>query len=196
MHDALMQALLPMAFASDHLLALADLLRGPGGLYAVYTVARGCLEADLKTWYLMAPGIGPDERVRRRLNERLHGLHDSLLLTEALGKDGRAQRSRMERILSEARARGYPVTVASGYRAPFIKEPNPSYTVMLREMTGGQEVGGYRILSTVAHPTSPGLASMLDWSIQRMEPDRGEGWIAFGGVRQNSAVTVGGACGY
>lgn len=127
--------MLPIASAGDHLLTLGDALRSQNGDLRQLHPRRGALAAGSKTWYLLAPGLGPDERARRRVNEKLHSLHEQMLLLKGAGESTGSEQERVDGILEGPRRRGEHVRAARGYVAPYVGSPVPTEMSLLGEMT-------------------------------------------------------------
>jgi hypothetical protein len=191
--NAHVDALLPMASASDHLGTLADVLRSSRGIFASYTLARGAVEAASRTWYLLAPDLGPDERARRRVNERLYSLHAESLLLGSVDEPTDEQKQRIDELLAGPARRGEYVKRAKGYEAPFVGQKRPTEMSLLSEMLAdaedGFDVGGasYRLLSSVAHSIAYGLVHLIE-PIGSVPETAG---VSRGRVRQSSATTAG-----
>jgi hypothetical protein len=190
--NAHIDGLLPMFSASDHLVTLADVLRSKHGFFASYTIGRGAIEAAAKTWYLLEPDIGPKERSRRRMNDRLESLYSQVLVVEGLGEDATAQRRDIDEILGTASRQGFFVKPGKRFKSPYVHEEQPTRMALLEQMMSdaaedGIEVGGstYRVLSGVAHSTSYGLVQMIEPVGRASEPG-----VAEGRVRQSSATTA------
>jgi len=183
--------LLPLASATDHLATLADVLRSPRGFFASYTLARGALEASSRTWYLLAPGIAPDERARRRVNERLYSLHAQVLLLDAVGEPMDEAKQLIDQLLDGPARRGEHVKRAKGFDPPYIQQKRPTEMSLLREMTAdaedGVDVGGasYRLLSGVAHAVAYGLVQLIEPIGHAWEPG-----VSRGQVNQSSVLTA------
>jgi len=189
--NAWVDLMLPLASAGDHLMTLADVLRGSRGQFASYTLARGAVEAATKTWHLAEPGVDADERARRRANDRLASLQAQVWLLEGAGEDASKLRARIDAILNSARGH-YAVKVAKGFgNPPFVGAKPPTEMELLRGVLGqasqGVDVGGttYRLLSGVAHAAGYGLVQM----IESMGPDARPG-VAQGRVRQSSPIAA------
>ncbi len=78
--DIFATSYLAAASCTDHLLALADVLRARNAVFAAYTLSRGAVEAAALGRYLTEPDIDGRERVRRTMNYRLDALCERVWL--------------------------------------------------------------------------------------------------------------------
>jgi hypothetical protein len=80
--DIFATAYMTATSATDHLLALADVLRARNSVLATYTLTRGALEAASIGCYLTDESIDGRERLRRAMNYRLTGLCEKIWLLQ------------------------------------------------------------------------------------------------------------------
>jgi hypothetical protein len=154
------------AAASDHLLALADLLKSEQtGAFAAFTIGRGLLETAARSWYLLEPAIEVRERVRRHMNERLWSLHESGRFLGGLKSDTRALDELTSAITQTAQAHGFVVRSTRG--GPQLGEARPSSMgvcdLLFPVSPSGPKMGSasYQFLSSSAHGGEAGLAGHL-----------------------------------
>lgn len=167
--DAHLAAISPTSAVMDHLDGLGLLFTSPSGLMASHTVARSALDISTKPWFLLEPGIGARERVRRYMNYRLLSLKEQSLMLgidEASEKEAVRQhlRERTERILRAARHHGFSVHGKTTDKVrPFHLGLRgvPSTTEMASAVIapGGSQLGAllWRATSAVAHGQPHGL---------------------------------------
>lgn len=168
-HDANLTVMMSAYAVMDHLNALATLLGGPPSVYAPFTVARSAMDIAAQAWFLLEPGIGARERVRRHINTRLHSLKEQSLLTGAdtsphADRIREHSREKTDRILESARQHGFTVVGKKNdkVRPLSLGQPMPKTTHLVQQCADASgKLGGvfWRHGSAVAHGLHHGLLS-------------------------------------
>ena len=158
-----------IASGLDHLEALAHLLPTRGVVLTLSTVSRGALEAFALAFYLSEPDIGQRERVRRWVNLRLVGAHDTAAVLKRHTDDAvfdQARQSHAEmvsRLLRTARQHGFNVRDEKNQGRPtYLETRQPSATNLCDDVvsdTTGLGATYFSLLSSVAHSRIDGLTS-------------------------------------
>lgn len=130
--------------------------------FAPFLTTRGVLEACSVAAYLGEKGIGPRERVRRIMNEKLLDLHDHLRMVKQLDLSASQaeisdRQASVRQMVSTAESFGY--AVIAGTRRPFaLVERRPSATALIsRLFPADLGVILYHLLSASSHSRPSGL---------------------------------------
>ncbi|WP_307020869.1 hypothetical protein [Streptomyces canus] len=198
--DANIAPLSPLLVLFDHLDTLASVFRSPGGVTASHTLARAILDIAIGPWYLLEPGIGERERVRRYMNLRLQSLKEQVQL-EA-GSDSTAIRDhstdRIALITKAARAHGFEVRrEGDRYRAPYLDSQMPSTTSLAAEMIAPQAptLGPlfWRMGSAIAHGQHHGISMFFERQDLAVDPAHGDAAVRIQTSSKDTALRCGGA---
>jgi len=142
----------------DHARALAVSLKAGGTAFGIVTLARGCIEAFARSWWILAPS-DPKDLVARALSAQASELSRRLRLNpdeQLIGvSDGKTvlARSRHEQLLRDivlVTSTGKPIAI--------------DYTSMASEFGDVFSDNGrrqYALLSTVAHGEALGIADFV-----------------------------------
>lgn len=76
--DAIMRALMSLGHGVDHLIGMSYLFNAPEVAHGPVTLSRTVVSASSRAYWLLAPGIGARERLRRGMNVRLESLAEQL----------------------------------------------------------------------------------------------------------------------
>lgn len=159
-HDANIHAHQLCIAASDHLMAMAELLESDEvGAFSLYTVARGVLEASARAWYLIDPDANTSERVRRYMNEELWAINESRRFLDGLGADTELLDDR-ERAIRNSTTDDL-IKTKNGWQ---LGEERPSAMRLSDQILGspssrpGFGAATYRFMSATAHSGIHGLA--------------------------------------
>ncbi len=183
--------------AADQLGCLATLIdsEGVAGIFGPLVIARACIEASARSWWLLDPNIGVRERVGRSFRVRIRSIDETThLINELLlgvgsaeGEVGRqqllddleTQRARRIAVLDQAVACGIPVHYEK--RAPIgvnVTMPKNDELVGGLLEDAGAVLGAalYALLSGVTHATHYALIQYFeqletgDPSLAHLEP--------------------------
>ncbi|MBB1256540.1 hypothetical protein H3146_24785 [Streptomyces sp. OF3] len=156
---------LPAVFSVlDHLDSLGTLFRSAGGITTTYTVARAALDIATGPWYLLEPGIGSRERVRRYMNFRLQSLKEQMQLDSAGKTDIREHsEQRIESIIHTAQQHGFKARrTKDRYKPPYLDDPLPTTMELASQIVSKEEPSlgrlFWRVGSAVAHGHQYGFA--------------------------------------
>lgn len=156
--DAIMtmlsQANMILSAASDHLAAMALLLREGKHSMAVWTCARGAIEACALVAWLLDPKAGTRLRVQRSVSMRLEDLGQQLRFANSEGDTEAARRigERMVSVRSDAVALGVStVRQKSKTKNKGGELKMPNITELIQNEFGSGTI--YRILSQSNHMT-------------------------------------------
>ncbi len=160
--DLLGLAALQVTSAVEHLEAVTRLLEDDPMVFAPATVTRAALEAAGRSWWLLDAELPLDQCLHRAITERLYGIWENRKFPEAIRPKVVWDR-KINRILSEAEARGIPNGRGSTSVPPYVGAKRPASTRLIRDLLGSAELGSvvYRHLSAIAHAT-PSLAMAID----------------------------------
>ncbi|MFD3737784.1 hypothetical protein [Streptomyces sp. NPDC058629] len=162
----------------DHMESLGTLITSPGGITATHTIARAMLDIATGPWFLLEPGIGGRERVRRHMNLRLQSLKEQTHLetgTERTAIKSHAE-GRIQRIVQAARTHGFDVRrERDRYQPPFLDTKLPTTTTLATQMFDpalGQLF--WRLGSAVAHGQQHGISMFIEQIDQPVDPLHGD----------------------
>lgn len=169
--------------AADHLGCLTTLISpdGIGGIFGPQVIARSCVEASARSWWLLDPAISVRDRVGRSFRVRLRSVDETKhLLTELIDgasyadDDGRRegllleldkQLGRRSEILADAVAKGVPVHRERGEPVG-INVPMPKNDELVGALlrNSGATLGAaiYALLSGVSHATPYALLEYFE----------------------------------
>ena len=125
-----------------------------GAAIGILSAARALAEASPRCWWLLAIDVPPDERTRRMINDRLHGLYEDYRFAVNVPElDSTWQRIVRDRLLTSAAAMGIEVTAERSSSPARVGEARPSTMVLLGMMTGRPDYANlfYRSTSGVTH---------------------------------------------
>lgn len=162
-----------ISHACDHIRGIGALVAAPGVVLSALTLLRPAVESAATAHYLLEPGVGTRERVRRWANTQLRTLVEQERLL--LGAGDRQHRTKIAQdiatLLEQAKTRGYEVTARRTNRQPdwpkeqFLGAPLPSAQALITGLFGGiaGEIGPFyhRFLSAVVHGQQHGLMPFL-----------------------------------
>ncbi|MGW2393921.1 hypothetical protein ACWCYK_31185 [Streptomyces lydicamycinicus] len=197
--DANITPVTPVLTVLDHLESLSTLFRSPGGVTASHTIARAVLDIAIGPWYLLEPGIGPRERVRRFMNMRLLSLKEQTQLETGPTTPLRDHaNNRIEDILRTARTHGFDVHRARDkYKAPHLGPATPSTTTLATEIIAPKDprLGAlfWRLGSAVTHGQQHGLAMFFMNTDQAVNPAHGDSGVFMQVSLKDTALRCGGA---
>ncbi|WP_334665569.1 hypothetical protein [Streptomyces cyaneofuscatus] len=181
----------------DHMQSLGTLITSPGGITATHTIARAMLDIATGPWFLLEPGIGGRERVRRHMNLRLQSLKEQTHLetgTERTVIKSHAE-GRIQRIVQAARTHGFDVRrERDRYQPPFLDTKLPTTTTLATQMFDpalGQLF--WRLGSAVAHGQQHGISMFIEQIDQPVDPLHGDAAVQMGVNAQSTALRCGGA---
>jgi hypothetical protein len=159
------------------------------------TVSRGALEAFALAFYLSEPKIGQRERVRRWVNLRLVGAHDTAAVlsrhdTNAVFDQARQSHTEMvDSLLSAARRHGFMVRGERERGRPtYLETRQPSTTALCDQVvsdTTGLGATYFSSLSSVAHSRIDGLILHVEPVLDAVEA--GPGGMHHGQMHINSS---------
>lgn len=174
--DAHLAALPAVLSVLDHLDSMSTLFRSPGGITTSHTIARAALDIAIRPWYLLEPGIGGRERVRRYMNLRLQSLKEQSQLDQSSKGNIRGHsEERMERIIRSARKHGFDVRrPGHRYNPPHLGAEIPKTTKLASKIVSEENpsLGAlfWRLGSAVAHGHQHGFALFFGGADQPAEP--------------------------
>lgn len=173
--------------AADHLGCLAVLIApgGLGGIFGPLVLARACIEACARSWWLADPDLGVRERVERSSRVRLRSVDESIRLIkellagaplqekagvsdgghERLTKDLSEQLERRAEILDQAVRRGLPVHHDDEGAPSGINVAMPNNGKLVGELLEDSSSMGsamYVLLSGITHTTPSALMQYFD----------------------------------
>ena len=182
--DAYRQGAMHLLQAEDHCFALAELIRTKRS-FACDPVARALAENSARAWFLLEPGVHPDERVRRLLNERLWAAQEYSAWARKLeDRDtdlAAAAAASLARLVAEIGQVGYTV-VGGGRSTPFIQERRPGAGTLLERAIQQPDALGelkghgasfYASTSAIAHGGMHGFIQRVDLSLDAAGLARG-----------------------
>jgi hypothetical protein len=158
---------------TDHLLALAGVLRSRRSVFGTYTLARGAVEAAAGGCYLTDRTIDGRERLRRTMNRRLTGFCEQIWMIRDMPSPGEAA---LAKVADNEKRIGQFELTASRFGFKFQKTTGTGRPAHLDKKTppimdlvgvavdeGAPELGRayYRLLSASAHSEIHGLARLL-----------------------------------
>lgn len=164
--------------AIDHATAFSVGLRNHL-IFAPAVAARATAEAAAIVQYLADVGIGPRERVRRLMNERLLSINAEILIVQYLGSSGRPSnpkaaagitglRDTTAQLLSSGTKLGYKARQGKGRQAAHFETPRPSITSLIEQLfednQGPSDLGRvfYHLTSATAHSYASGLVRNIE----------------------------------
>lgn len=146
--------------AEDSMQTLAEsLVARHTPLYSHQVLVRGGLECLALAHWLAERGIGPRERVRRSLNERINSAYEQARLPRHLNPEPDRQR----RLLAAA-SLGFKPTKSKKARLKVFDPPPPSITERVQRLPGSADLGTivYSFASAIAHGTIWGLVERAE----------------------------------
>ena len=163
--DAHNGAVMFLAAAEDHLLALCRLLAHPEPtVFAHVAVARAALEAASRAYLLAESGIGAKRRVARYMTERVFSTAQLLRLPGVPAQAEADITKRKNGILAEAERLGFK-KVPKKNHPPALEEERASSTGAIKRLVAEDDpdLGGlvYGVYSAVTHATLFGLTNSL-----------------------------------
>jgi hypothetical protein len=169
--DILANASLAAAASTDHMLALASVLKDRSAVFAPYTIMRAAAESAALGCYLTDERIDGRERVRRNLNYRLDGICEQICLLQPFPGGEAAQKvaqnqTQLTSFRRAANQHRFRFNEMSGPGRPaHLDKKQPSAMVLMdaavaRE-TPGLGAANQRHLSSVAHSKLHGLSRFL-----------------------------------
>ncbi|MFJ3673990.1 hypothetical protein ACIPSE_46900 [Streptomyces sp. NPDC090106] len=184
----------------DHLDSLAVLFKSPGGITASHTLARAALDIAIGPWFLLEPGIGGRERVRRYMNLRLQSLKEQTQLETGHSDTAIREHAegRIAQIVDTARVHGFDVRrERDRYKPPHLGAQMPSTTSLAPEIIApGVPVLGalfWRLGSAVAHGQQHGLTMFFEPVDQPVQPVHGDAAAQMQASSKDTALRCGGA---
>jgi hypothetical protein len=169
--------------AADHLGCLATLVDSGGvaGIFGPLVIARACIEASARSWWLLDRNITVRERVGRSFRIRIRSIDETVHLIDELllglhpgerdaGRnqlldDREAQRVRRSALLSQAVARGIPLHYEKGVPNGInVTMPKNDEVVGALLQDAGAALGTalYALLSGVTHATHYALLQYFE----------------------------------
>lgn len=167
-----------LAAAQAQLESTARILVEPLPELGVYATTRAAMENAARAWWLLAPGLTPQERSARGLVERMNSLHETSMVLDLVGtnkKDRTKQKERLQQVEAEAVSLGFTVTRSPRAGLRIAEVPRKSPTALLRDMHGDEGELVYRLLSAAVHGTTYALLQGMEF----VQTDKGNtGYIA------------------
>jgi hypothetical protein len=184
----------------DHLDSLGVLLKSAAGITASHTIARAALDIAIGPWFLLEPGIGERERVRRYMNVRLLSLKEQTQL-EAGSTDTVIRQhaeGRIARIVDAARVHGFDVRrERDRYKPPHLGAQMPSTTSLAPEIIAPNvpALGAlyWRLGSAVAHGQQHGLTMFFERVDGPVQSSHGDALAQMQVSAKDTALRCGGA---
>ncbi|MFJ6083209.1 hypothetical protein ACIQI8_17605 [Streptomyces sp. NPDC092369] len=190
----------PVLVMLDHLDTLSSVFRSPGGVTSSHTLTRAILDIAMGPWYLLEPGIGERERVRRYMNLQLQSLKEQSQLETGTINTAILEHSkqRIANIVKAARAHGFEVRRdGDRYRPPFLGTQIPSTTSLAAEMIAPQlpTLGPlfWRTGSAVAHGQQHGISMFFERLDLPVNPAHGDTAVTLQASSRDTALRCGGA---
>ncbi|MEV7082439.1 hypothetical protein AB0N88_28505 [Streptomyces sp. NPDC093516] len=200
MRDANIAPLTAVSAVLDHLDSLGVLFKSPGGITASHTIARAALDIAIGPWFLLEPGIGERERVRRYMNLRLQSLKEQTQLETGTPDTGIRQHAedRIASITAAARLHGFDVRrERDRYKPPHLGAQMPSTTSLAPEIVAPNvpALGAlfWRLGSAVAHGQQHGLTMFFERIDQPVQPTHGDAAAQMQASPKDTALRCGGA---
>ncbi|MFJ4361659.1 hypothetical protein ACIP25_35815 [Streptomyces massasporeus] len=198
--DANVAPLTPILVMLDHLDTLSSVFRSPGGTTSSHTLARAILDIAMGPWYLLEPGIGERERVRRYMNVRLQSLKEQAQFETGTKSTAILDHSkqRIAKIVKAARVHGFEVRRdGDRYRPPYLGTQIPSTTSLAAEMIAPQlpSLGPlfWRTGSAVAHGQQHGISMFFERLDLPVNPAHGDRAVTLQASARDTALRCGGA---
>lgn len=198
--DANIAPLTAVSAVLDHLDSLGVLFKSPGGITASHTIARAVLDIAIGPWFLLEPGIGERERVRRYMNLRLQSLKEQTQLETGSSNTAIRQHAaeRTSQIIDAARGHGFDVRrERDRYKPPHLGAQIPSTTSLASEIVAPNvPVLGplfWRLGSAVAHGQQHGLTMFFEQTDQPVQPTHGDVAVQMQASPKDTALRCGGA---
>lgn len=145
--------------------------RDPAPLFAHAVLARSVLENAASAYWLLEPGIGVEERIRRVLNERMYSERQKL--ESGMLSDDEVDRAKatMESILGEAQSRGWATSGRDRNRY-LGSAGRPGFRTLVKNVFHSVELGAafYSYYSAITHGTQYGLVQ--SFARDAMDPVR------------------------
>lgn len=198
--DANIAPLAAVSAALDHLDSLGVLFKSPAGITASHTIARAALDIAIGPWFLLEPGIGERERVRRYMNLRLQSLKEQMQLETGASSTAIRQHAegRISLIIDAARVHGFEVRrERDRYKPPHLGAQMPSTTSLASEIVAPNVpvLGAlfWRLGSAVAHGQQHGLTMFFERIDQPVQPTHGDVAAQMQASPKDTALRCGGA---
>lgn len=198
--DANIAPLTAVSAVLDHLDSLGVLFKSSGGITASHTIARAALDIAIGPWFLLEPGIGERERVRRYMNLRLQSLKEQTHLETGAPDTAIRQHAedRIALILDAARVHGFDVRrERDRYKPPHLGAQMPSTTSLAPEIVAPNVpvLGAlfWRLGSAVAHGQQHGLTMFFERIDQPVQPTHGDVAAQMQASPKDTALRCGGA---
>lgn len=177
--DAYRTSLIALPSVIEHATALQHSLHPEFRVFPVHTLARALAETSSRVAYLLEPGVDPEERARRHLNDELFARREDVLLSSEF-EDDYAISTRehhagaIEDIVCEARERNWP-TVRDRRKEVWLHPLRPNNMVLIRtvvERTGAAAEPNYfyRVTSGVGHGQLIALARNFELTTSSTSP--------------------------
>ncbi|MBB5109153.1 hypothetical protein [Streptomyces spectabilis] len=198
--DANIAPLAAVSVVLDHLDSLGILFKSSGGITASHTIARAVLDIAIGPWFLLEPGIGERERVRRYMNLRLESLKEQTQLETGSPATAMRQHAedRIALILDAARLHGFDVRrERDRYKPPHLGAQVPSTTSLASKIVAPNDpvLGAlfWRLGSAVAHGQQHGLTMFFERTDQPVQPAQGDAAAQMQASPKDTALRCGGA---
>lgn len=134
-----------LGMVHDHLRSILVLLDPPVTGFGVAVLARAVVESCARAWYLLEPGIGRVERVRRVMNESLHNQCELKLKEQGFDLATAARldfaefpdrNASMQDLIAEGKSYGFDATKPTKLGFVSLGEGRPTPTTLVPQMVG------------------------------------------------------------